>query len=86
MTEPEDDGEKLPEPSAAWTEYWERYARLKDTVVLLSLRTAEWFYDNQMRKSEDHPEAKAVYDAVDDEFDQAVAAFFLHTVKPVPPA
>lgn len=79
MTEPD------PPQSAANRAYWDEYFRLKYRIVLLSLKTAEWFYDAQVRSNEDTPdEVEAAYNVVDEEFDTAVHEFFRHNIRAVP--
>lgn len=82
MTEPEETPDDSPEQTPENAAYYAELFRRRDKVVLLALRMAEWFYEN--RSIRDTPDVKATYDAVDDEFDDAVREYVMYMFRPVP--
>lgn len=82
MTE---EDKNLPPQSPENKAYYDEFFRLKYRVVLLALKTAEWFYDGQVReRSNTPPEVDVAYEAIDDEFEDAVREFAFFMIRPVP--
>lgn len=53
--------------------------RLKDKIVLLALREAEWFYSDRTRRED--PDVRAADQAVADEFETACYDYTMHQLK-----
>lgn len=74
--------EDLPEPSEAHKAYWVKFFELKDKLILLSLREAEWYYE--ARGSEESDERRQMNEAVSDAFEDAAREFVFYQMKPIP--
>lgn len=80
MTTPDDeqDGER----SEANKAYYEQFFALKDKLILMALREAEWYYENgDAREREEH---RQMSEAVSDAFDDAAREFVFFSMKPIP--
>lgn len=80
MTDPDD--EELSPQSEANKAYYDEFFKLKDNVILLALREAEWYYE--ARGTRDTDERRQMTEAVSDAFEDAAREFVFFMMRPVP--
>lgn len=73
MTEDDDSSDVSPERA----EWYEELFRLKDKLILLALREAEYYFE----KHRDSDEVRAMSEAVSEEFDNACREYMLHQLR-----
>jgi hypothetical protein len=70
----EDDSQDMTPERRDW---YDELFRLKDKVILLALREAEYFFE----KNRDGDEVRAINEAVSDEFDTACHEYTMHQLR-----